>query len=123
MSNLITIETQPVGKTILKNSTDTFTVVATAVSVDPSNGYTLTSIRYEWYRTDLPKFDTSTPTPKALPLGTESSFMPLPISTNKIYYVDVIAKYTNPANTLQVNTVTLILLSVSKIATFAGAPN
>lgn len=107
MPNLITITTQPVGANIVKNSTDTFTVVATAASVDPSNNYNFTSIRYEWYRTDLPKFDTSTPTPKALPLGTESSFMPLPISTNKIYYVDIIAKYTNPANALQVNEVTL----------------
>jgi len=107
MSNLITITTQPVGKNILKNSTDTFTVAATAVAVDPSNGYNFTSIRYEWYRTDLPKFDNSVPTPKAIPLGRESSFMPLPISTNKIYYVDVIAKYTNPSNPLLVNEVTL----------------
>jgi hypothetical protein len=97
MSNLITITTQPVGKNILKNSTDTFTVAATAVAVD-GNGYNFTSIRYEWYKNNV-----IVPTP----FGRESSFTPLPILTSSNYYVNVIAKYTNPENTSQINEVTL----------------
>lgn len=99
MSNLITITTQPVGKTILKNSTDTFTVVASAASVDPSNGYTLTSIRYEWYKNNVIV---------PAPFGRESIFTPLPISTNSNYYVNVIAEYTNA---LETDTETVILKS------------
>jgi hypothetical protein len=98
MSNLITITTQPVGAIIIKNTADTFTVVASAASVDPSNGYTLTGIRYEWYKNNIIV---------PAPFGRESIFTPLPISSNSSYYVNVIAKYTNPLNSLQFNEVIL----------------
>ena len=97
MSNLITITTQPVGANIFKNSTDTFTVAATAVAVDPSNGYVLTGVlKYEWYKNNVIV---------PIPFGRESSFTPLPILTSSNYYVDVIAKYTNPSNPLLFNEV------------------
>jgi hypothetical protein len=100
MSNLITITTQPVGKNIFKNSTDTFTVAATAQSSTTVDGinYNFTSIRYEWYKNNVIV---------PAPFGRESIFTPLPISANSSYYVNVIAKYTHPLNPLLFNEVTL----------------
>ena len=99
MSNLITITTQPVGAIIIKNTADTFTVVASAVSVDPSNGYVLTgALKYEWYKNNVIV---------PAPFGRENIFTPLPISTNSTYYVNVIAKYVDPLNSTIFNTVTL----------------
>jgi len=91
MSNLITITTQPVGANIPKNTADhIFTVAATAVAVNPSNGYVLTgALKYEWYKDNVLV---------PAPFGRESSFAPLPISTTSSYYVDVIAKYTDPSD-------------------------
>ena len=110
MSNLITITTQPVGANIVKNSTDTFTVVATAASVDPSNGYTLTSITYEWYKNDVIV---------PAPFGRESNFTPLPISANSSYYVNVIAEY---INALETETETVILKSDVATLTIIDRP-
>ena len=108
----ITITTQPVGATVVKNSGGTlFTVVASAVPTAhfhaagggaeaPDDYYVLTGpLRYEWYENNVKV---------PAPFGQGSTPLPmLPISASTSYYVNVIALYTN----LTLPDITVILKS------------
>jgi hypothetical protein len=85
----IVITTQPVSSTVVKNRTNTLSVLATA---------TAGTLNYNWYE--------DAATDVLLQSGTSNTFVPLPLTTSKSYYVKV---WTSDAPTVFVTSNTVII--------------
>jgi hypothetical protein len=68
----IVITTQPISASVNKNRTTTLNVSATA---------TVGTLKYDWYEDSSPDI--------LLQTGSQSSFIPLPLTTTKNYYVNI----------------------------------
>jgi hypothetical protein len=95
----IVITTQPVSSTVVKNRTNTLSVLATA---------TAGTLNYNWYE--------DAATDVLLQSGTSNTFVPLPLTLSKSYYVKV---WTSDAPTVFVtsNTVTITVIDPPVIST------
>ena len=101
----VTITTQPVNSTVVKNRTNTLSVSATTTSG---------TLNYDWYE--------DATVDVLLQSGTSASFTPLPLTLSKIYYVNVSS---SAATTVFVtsNSVTITVIDTPVISTEPSSVN
>jgi hypothetical protein len=95
----VTITTQPVSSSVVKNRTNTLSVLATTTSG---------ALNYDWYQ--------DAAIDVLLQSGASNTFVPLPLTTSKSYYVKVSAS-TSPTVFVTSNTVTLTVIDPPVIST------